>query len=169
MPSQSGQGIAWVKYSRWMTSWGLIWTWIPPFTYKALSAQIYFLSSVPTAPPLPFDNCRSPSLLCTSRPFSSAVTSSCLLWGPGAGACLADQCLQKWRCRHREQTYGFRRREGRKERERRMERVDGGIRTTICKINSQWKFAAWLGELKAGLCNNLEGWGVVHGEGTYVP
>lgn len=133
MPSQSGQGVAWVKYSRWMTSWGLIWTWIPPFTYKALSAQIYFLSSKSTAPPLPFDNCRSTSLLCTSRPFSSTISSSCLLWGPGAGACLADQCLQKWRCSHREQTYGFRRREGRKERERRMERVDGGIRTTYVK------------------------------------
>ena len=30
--------------------------------------------------------------------------------------------------------------------------------TTICKIDSQWKFAVWLSELKPGLCNNLEGW-----------
>ena len=33
--------------------------------------------------------------------------------------------------------------------------------TTICKIDSQWEFAVWLGELKLGLGNNLEevGWG----------
>ena len=30
--------------------------------------------------------------------------------------------------------------------------------TTICKIDSQWEFAAWLRELRSGLCNNLEGW-----------
>ena len=30
--------------------------------------------------------------------------------------------------------------------------------TTICKIDSQWEFAVCLGELKLGLCNNLEGW-----------
>ena len=29
---------------------------------------------------------------------------------------------------------------------------------TICKIESKWKFAVWLRELKLGLCNNLEGW-----------
>ena len=29
---------------------------------------------------------------------------------------------------------------------------------TICKIESQWEFAVWLGELKQGLCDNLEGW-----------
>ena len=29
---------------------------------------------------------------------------------------------------------------------------------TMCKIDSQWEFAVWLGELKPGLCNNLEGW-----------
>ena len=28
----------------------------------------------------------------------------------------------------------------------------------ICKIDSQWEFAAWLRELKQGLCNNLEWW-----------
>ena len=34
--------------------------------------------------------------------------------------------------------------------------------STICKIESQWEFAVCLGELKQGLCINLEGWG---GEG----
>ena len=34
--------------------------------------------------------------------------------------------------------------------------------TTICKIDSQWEFAVWLGKLKQGLCINLEVWG---GEG----
>ena len=29
---------------------------------------------------------------------------------------------------------------------------------TTCKIDSQWKFAVWLRELKQGLCNNLEEW-----------
>ena len=29
---------------------------------------------------------------------------------------------------------------------------------TICKIDSQWEFAVWLGALKQGLCDNLEGW-----------
>ena len=29
---------------------------------------------------------------------------------------------------------------------------------TICKIESQWEFAVCLGELKQGLCINLEGW-----------
>ena len=28
---------------------------------------------------------------------------------------------------------------------------------TICKIDSQWEFAVWLGKLKQGLCVNLEG------------
>ena len=27
---------------------------------------------------------------------------------------------------------------------------------TICKIDSQWEFAVWLGKLKQGLCINLE-------------
>ena len=36
------------------------------------------------------------------------------------------------------------------------------IHITICKIESQWEFAVCLGELKQGLCINLEGWG---GEG----
>ena len=30
---------------------------------------------------------------------------------------------------------------------------------TICKIDSQWKFAVWLRTLKQGLCINLEGYG----------
>ena len=30
---------------------------------------------------------------------------------------------------------------------------------TMCKIDSQWEFAAWLRKLKQGLCINLEGWG----------
>ena len=29
---------------------------------------------------------------------------------------------------------------------------------TICKINSQQEFAAWIRKLKQGLCINLEGW-----------
>ena len=29
---------------------------------------------------------------------------------------------------------------------------------TICKIDSQWEFAARLRELKQGLCDNLEVW-----------
>ena len=29
---------------------------------------------------------------------------------------------------------------------------------TICKIDSQWKFAVWLRKLKPGLCINLEEW-----------
>ena len=28
---------------------------------------------------------------------------------------------------------------------------------TICKIDRQWGFAVWLGKLKPGLCDNLEG------------
>ena len=36
------------------------------------------------------------------------------------------------------------------------------IYNTICKIDSQWKFAVWLREHKQELCDNLEGWG---GEG----
>ena len=45
---------------------------------------------------------------------------------------------------------------------------------TTCKIDSQWKFAVCLKELKQGLCINLEGWdgwemgGRFRREGTYV-
>ena len=28
---------------------------------------------------------------------------------------------------------------------------------TMCKIDSQWEFAAWLRELKQGLCDRLKG------------
>ena len=38
---------------------------------------------------------------------------------------------------------------------------------TICKIDSQWKFAVWLRKLKQGLCINLEGWDGV-GDGREV-
>ena len=38
--------------------------------------------------------------------------------------------------------------------------------TTICKIDSQWKFAVCLGELKLGLCDNLEGLEVGGGRET---
>ena len=34
---------------------------------------------------------------------------------------------------------------------------------TICKIDSQWKFAVWLRKLQQGLSINLEGW---DGEGN---
>ena len=34
----------------------------------------------------------------------------------------------------------------------------GSIYTAVCKVDSQWKFAVWLRELKLGLCNNLDGW-----------
>ena len=30
---------------------------------------------------------------------------------------------------------------------------------TLCKKDSQCKFAVWLRKLKQGLCINLEGWG----------
>ena len=33
---------------------------------------------------------------------------------------------------------------------------------TMCKIDSQWKFAVWLRKLKHGLCINIE---VCNGEG----
>ena len=45
---------------------------------------------------------------------------------------------------------------------------------TICKIDSQQKFAVWLRKLKQGLCINLEGWkcremvGRFKREGIYV-
>ena len=40
-----------------------------------------------------------------------------------------------------------------------MERVTWKHNTTICKIDSQWKFAERLRELKLGLCHNVERWG----------
>ena len=50
---------------------------------------------------------------------------------------------------YREQTYGHGERGG----ESNMETY-----ITICKIDSQWKFAVCLRELKQGLCINVEGW-----------
>ena len=38
---------------------------------------------------------------------------------------------------------------------------------TICKIDSQWEFAACLRKLKQGLCTNLEGWDI-EGNGRKV-
>ena len=32
------------------------------------------------------------------------------------------------------------------------------IYNPICKIDSQWGFALWLGKLKQGLCDNLDRW-----------
>ena len=63
---------------------------------------------------------------------------------------------QQWRHRHREQTCGQGSGRGRRER-------NGSIYTTICKIDSQWKFACVTQEFKPGLCNNLEGWERVGG------
>ena len=49
----------------------------------------------------------------------------------------------------------------REDRMRSMERVTWKL-TTLCKIDSRWKFAVCLRELKPGFCINLEGW---NGEG----
>ena len=38
---------------------------------------------------------------------------------------------------------------------------------TMCKIDSQWEFAVWLGKLKQGLWVSLEGWGE-EGDGREV-
>ena len=62
---------------------------------------------------------------------------------------------QQWRNRHREQTYGHRKRGGEGE-------INGksNMKTyiTTCKIDSQWEFAVCLRELKQELNINLEGW-----------
>ena len=62
---------------------------------------------------------------------------------------------QQWRNKHREQTYGHGERGGEGEMygETNME-----IYITICKIDIQQEFAAWVRKLKQGLCINLEGW-----------
>ena len=62
---------------------------------------------------------------------------------------------QQWRNRHREQTYGHgeRGKEGEMYGKNNMETY-----ITICKIDSQQKFAVWLRKLKQGLCINLERW-----------
>ena len=62
---------------------------------------------------------------------------------------------QQWRNRHREQTYGH----GERGRECEMNgKSNMETYITICKIDSQWKFALWLRKLKQGLCINLERW-----------
>ena len=62
---------------------------------------------------------------------------------------------QQCRKRHREQTYRHGERGGAGEMygESNME-----MYITICKIDSQRKFAIWLRKLKRGLCIKLEGW-----------
>ena len=62
---------------------------------------------------------------------------------------------KQWRNGHREQTYGHEESggEGGMYGESNMETY-----ITICKIDSQREFAAWLRKLKQGLCINLEGW-----------
>ena len=62
---------------------------------------------------------------------------------------------QQWRSRHREQIYGHGERggEGTIYGKSNMETY-----ITICKINSQWEFTAWLRKLKQGLSINLEEW-----------
>ena len=62
---------------------------------------------------------------------------------------------QKWRNRHREQTYEHGERGGEGEMY-----GDSNMETYIatCKVDSQWEFAVCLRELKQGLCINLEGW-----------
>ena len=59
---------------------------------------------------------------------------------------------KEWRDRCREQTHGHGERggEGEMYRKRNMETY-----ITICKIDSQQEFAAWLRKLKQGLCINL--------------
>ena len=62
---------------------------------------------------------------------------------------------EKWRKRHREQTYGHGERGGEGD-------MYGKNNTEtyipLCKIDSLWEFAVWLRKLKQGFCINLEGW-----------
>ena len=62
---------------------------------------------------------------------------------------------QQLRKSQREQTYGHADREGEGEM---YGKSNMETYITICKIDSQWKFAVWLRKLKQGLCINLEGW-----------
>ena len=62
---------------------------------------------------------------------------------------------QRWRNRHREQTYGHGERGGEGEM---YGKSSMETYITICKIDSQWEFSVWLRKLKQGLCINLEGW-----------
>ena len=68
---------------------------------------------------------------------------------------------QKWWCRHGEQAY--RQGQGRGRRGWHECRVAWKHIPTICKIDSQWKFALWSREPKLRFCNNLEGWERVEG------
>ena len=70
--------------------------------------------------------------------------------------------LKKIRKRHREQPYGHGEREGEGEM---CGKSNMETYITICKIDSQWEFAAWLRKLKQGLCISLEGW---DGEGEQM-
>ena len=71
---------------------------------------------------------------------------------------------QQWRNSHREQTFVHGEREGEGEMY-----GESNINTyiTMCKIDSQGKFALCLRKLKQGLCINLEGWDRV-GDGRGV-
>ena len=62
---------------------------------------------------------------------------------------------QQWRCRHREQTGEH---SGRRRGWDELREWHGNTYTTLCKIDSQWKFAMWHRELSPVLCDNLEGW-----------
>ena len=62
---------------------------------------------------------------------------------------------QQWRNRHREQTYGDGERGGEGEMHGKSNMQ---THISMCKIDSQRGFAAWLRRLKQGLCINLEGW-----------
>ena len=62
---------------------------------------------------------------------------------------------QQGRNRHREGTYGC----GERGEEGGMcGKSNTETYITVCKINSQKKFAVWLRKLKQGLCINLDGW-----------
>ena len=62
---------------------------------------------------------------------------------------------QQWKNKHRAQTYGHGERGGEGEM---CGKSNMETYIIICKIDSQWEFAAWLRKLKQGLCINLEGW-----------
>ena len=62
---------------------------------------------------------------------------------------------QRWRNRHREQTYGHGERGGEGEM---YGKSSMETYITICKIDSQWEFALCLRKLKQRLCINLGGW-----------
>ena len=61
---------------------------------------------------------------------------------------------QRWRNRHREQTYGHGERGGEGEM---YGKSSMETYITICKIDSQWEFPVWFRKLK-GLCINQERW-----------